>query len=103
MAAYTFISSRDPVDGDRSVHDLAASLAAGGNDVTLFMVENGAFLARDGVCADVRKKLQGAGVKLLADDFSLAERGVEPADGIESAPLSVLVDHLAEGRKVAWH
>jgi predicted peroxiredoxin len=104
MAAYTLISSRDPVDADRTVHQLAASLAGAGNDVTLFLVENGTFLARDGVCAELRKSLRDAGVTLLADDFALAERGItETAEGVEAAALSVVIDHLAEGRKVAWH
>lgn len=106
MAAYTFISSRDPVDGDRSVHHIAADLAGAGHDVTLFMVENGAFLARKTACEDLRGRLAGAGVALLADDFSLTERGIVDdalADGVDATPLDVLVDHLAQGRKVSWH
>jgi predicted peroxiredoxin len=106
MAAYTFISSRDPVDGDRAVHDVARELAGAGNDVTLFLVENGAFLARKSICADLRKELKDAGVEILADDFALAERGIladAVAAEVSSSKLDVVVDHLAAGRKVSWH
>lgn len=106
MAGYTFISSRDPVDGDHSVHQVAVDLAETGHDVALFLVENGTFLARKKICADLREQLAGAGVKLLADDFALSERGIVDealADEVDATALEVLVDHLAEGRKVTWH
>lgn len=106
MTRYTFISSRDPVSGDRSVHEVAGDLARAGNDVTLFLVENGTFLARKSACADLRSQLAQAGVKLLADEFALAERGILDgalADEVTSSSLETVVDHLAEGRKVTWH
>ena len=106
MSAYTLISSRDPVDGDPLVHELAADLAKAGHEVALFLVENGTFLARRGVCGEVLASLTGAGVTVLADDLALAERGITDdalADGVASSPLSTVIDHMAAGRKVAWH
>jgi predicted peroxiredoxin len=106
MGAYTFISSRDPVDGDRLVHELAEDLAKAGHTVTLFLVDNGAFLAREGVLEDVKSSLTQAGVEVLADDFALAERGIAQASlsaGVAAARLDVVVDHLADGRNVSWH
>jgi hypothetical protein len=106
MAEFTFISSRDPVEGDGSVHQLAADLAGAGHDVALFLVENGAFLARAGACSELRDRLAAAGVRLLADDFALSERGIVDgalADGVDPTTLDVLVDHMAQGRKVSWH
>jgi hypothetical protein len=47
-----------------------------------------------------------AGVKVLADDFSLAERGIPHARlaaGVDTAPIDVVVDHLAAGHKTFWH
>jgi len=102
----TFISSRDPVEGDGSVHQLAVDLATAGHDVALFLVENGTFLARAGTCSEIRGRLSAAGVQLLADDFALAERGIVEgalADGVDPTTLDVLVDHMAQGRKVSWH
>ena len=46
------------------------------------------------------------GVTVLADDFSLRERGIPGdrlADKVQASSLEVVVDHLAEGRKVIWH
>lgn len=106
MSAYTLISSRDPVADDRLVHDLAADLAKAGHEVALFLVENGTFLARKGVCGDLLSQLAAAGVSVLADDLALRERGIAGtslADGVSATSLETLVDHLADGRKVAWH
>lgn len=106
MAAYTFVSSRDPVDGDRLVHDLAGDLAKAGHEVTLFLVENGTFLARNGACGDLVAKLGSAGVEIVADNFALEERGIVDAartKAVKAVELDVLVDHLAAGRNVSWH
>ena len=106
MGAYTVISSRDPVDGDRLAHDLAADLAAVGHTVTLFLVDNGTFLAREGVLEELKVSLAQAGVELLADAFALSERGIVGpgcSAAVSAVTLEVLVDHLAAGRRVSWH
>ena len=47
-----------------------------------------------------------AGVEVLADDFSLRERGI-PLDrlpaGVAPAPIDTVIDRLLEGRKALWH
>ena len=51
-------------------------------------------------------ELVQSGVEVLADDFSLRERGIPTGRlqaGIKSSPLDVVVDGLAEGCKVIWH
>ena len=106
MQAYTFLSSRDPVGGDQLPHQLAITLATEGHDVAVFLVENGTFLARRGVCGGLLASLTEVGVRVYGDELALRERGIEGdalAPGVESAPLSVVVDHLAAGRKVSWH
>ena len=94
-------------EGTESVgDDLAIDLAGAGNGVSVFLVENGALLARRTACEDLRGALRHAGVQILADELALAERGIAGAalaDGVEVASLEVLVDHMAEGRKVVWH
>jgi len=45
-------------------------------------------------------------VPVLADAFSLAERGIDPSrlvDGISSTPLDIVIDRMSEGWKVLWH
>jgi intracellular sulfur oxidation DsrE/DsrF family protein len=108
MPRYLLIESRDPFDSNdvQFCCDLARQLAAAKNEVTVFLVQNGVLPARSGARADDLAKLAGAGVRVLADSFSLQERGIDErrlAAGIAAAPLDVVLDALAEGAKVIWH
>ncbi len=108
MAKYLLIESRDPFENNivARQYDLAVNLVKEGNDVTLFLVQNGVFPARPGDRSPLLTSAAKAGVEVLADDFSLRERGIAAgklAVGVQSAPLSVVIDQLAEGRKAIWH
>ena len=86
MGKYLLIESSDPFAAGEAeyYYGLAKDLAAAGNAVTLFLVQNG----------------------VLADDFSLRERGIATdglIDGVAPAPLDTVIDHLADGAKVVWH
>lgn len=108
MAKYLLIESRDPFESNEVgyYYDLAADLARHGNEVTLFLVQNGVLPARSGVHSDLIAEVAQSGAEILADDFSLRERAI-PADalvpGVKASPLEVVVDQLAEGRKALWH
>ena len=106
MAKYLMIASRDPFESNEVsyYYNLAADLAGNGDAVTLFLVQNGVLPLRAG--SDGLSKAAKAGVEILADDFSLRERGIDAgklAGGAQAAPLDVVVDQLAEGRKALWH
>ena len=108
MAKYMLIESRDPFDSNdvAFTYDFAAGLAKAGNEVTLLLVQNGVLPARRGAKADGLAAVMKAGVKVLADDFSLGERGIQAsrlAVGVEQASIEVAVDHLAQGHKTLWH
>jgi predicted peroxiredoxin len=108
MPRYLLIESRDPFDSNDTgfCRDLATQLAAAKNEVTLFLVQNGVLPARSGARSGDLTKLAGVGVRVLADSFSLKERGIDEkrlASGIAAAPLDVVLDALAEGAKVIWH
>ena len=108
MAGYLLISSRDPLEsGDAAAfYDLAASLTREGNDVTLFLVQNGVFPARPSATSELLTAAARAGVEILADELSLKERGIAAdklAGGVRSARLEVVVDQLAAGRKALWN
>jgi len=108
MPKYLLIESRDPFDSNdtRFCCDLAQQLVAAKNDVTLFLVQNGVLPARSGARSDALTQAVGAGVKILADSFSLKERGIEEnrlASGVSAAPLEIVLDALADGAKVIWH
>ncbi len=108
MSKYLLIESRDPFESNDVAfsYDLASGLAKAGHEVTLYLVQNGVMPARRGARADGLGAVMRAGVRVLADDFSLGERGIDAGRlmaGIEPAPIDVAVDHLADGHKTLWH
>ena len=109
MPQYLLIESRDPFDSNdaTSFYDLASGLAKSGNAVTMFLVQNGVLPARAGTArSQALAALGQAGVKLLADEFSLRERGIDAAKlvrGVQAAPIDAVVDQMAEGCKALWH
>lgn len=64
MASYMLIESRDPfeVNDVAYFYDLASSLKSRGNDVTLFLVQNGVLPARQSSGADLTVLLRGNAV-----------------------------------------
>lgn len=108
MAKYLLIESRDPFDSNdvNFCYELATDLKKAGNEVTLFLVQNGVFPARPSTKSKLLTTTAQAGVEILADDFSLRERGIGAdrlAEGVQAAPLDTVIDQMAEGRKVMWH
>lgn len=108
MTKYLLIESRDPFDSNDTGFccDLARQLVATSNEVTVFLVQNGVLPARAGAQSGALASLAGTGVSILADSFSLRERGIDEArlaSGITAAPLEVVLDALAEGVQVIWH
>ncbi len=108
MASYLFIESRDPfeVNDVDYLYDLASGLKGRGNQVTLFLVQNGVLPARQNPSSDNLAGLADMGVSVLADTLSLRERGITEASlvkGVEPTELDVVIDQMAEGVKIVWH
>jgi sulfur relay (sulfurtransferase) complex TusBCD TusD component (DsrE family) len=106
MTQYLLIESRDPFESNDVAYyyDLAKGLVETGNQVTLFLVQNGVLAARKSERSAQLSALAAGGVKVLADDFSLQERGIAKlATGIAAAPIDVIVDHLEAGARALWH
>jgi sulfur transfer complex TusBCD TusB component (DsrH family) len=107
MSRYVFIESRDPFDSrdTQFVEQTAIAVKERGHEVCVFLVQNGVFAARKN--AHCLGALLEAGVTVLADDFSLRERGIgteELAPSIHEAPIDVLVEEIArEKTKAIWH
>ena len=107
MTKYIFIESRDPFESrDTSfIAETASSLKLRGHDVTVFLLQNGVFAARNSPHS--LAQLTDKGITVLADDFSLKERGMENlelARGIQQAPIDKLVDALVEeNTRAIWH
>lgn len=106
MGSYLVIESRDPLDSADVDYGAAAGFAAHGDDVTVYLVQNGVMPTRSGSSsAEAIRELSGSAT-VLADDFSLRERGItddELVDGVGVSNMDALVDLIAEeGRKVLW-
>jgi sulfur relay (sulfurtransferase) complex TusBCD TusD component (DsrE family) len=105
---YFLIASRDPYThvAARRCYELAAQLAGEGRRVTLFLVQNGVLPARPGEASRELSALARRGVRVLADELSLRERGIVPpvlAAGVEPAPLEVVIEALEDGARALWH
>ena len=108
MTRYLLIESRDPFDTNlvNDFTDLAKDLRNQGHEVTLFLVQNGVLPARKSPRSQSIADLVKAGVKVLADDFSLAERGINDkrlVDGVKASNVDFIVDEMAAGAKAIWH
>jgi predicted peroxiredoxin len=111
LARYLLIESRDPFEFSDTtyMYQMANDLAANGNQVTLFLVQNGVFCARDNVKDNPLAGLKenSPSVRVEVDDFSLRERGIATdrlASGVTVSSVDNLVDQLVESEtKVVWH
>jgi intracellular sulfur oxidation DsrE/DsrF family protein len=108
MNTYLFIESRDPFESrdTRFVTETAIDLKRKGNQVAVYFVQNGVLAARRSALCPHILELAKAGVSLLADDFSLRERGIDVADlavGIREAGVDRIVDDLVSGARAVWH
>jgi len=106
---YLVIESRDPFDSPDTafVADTAAALRKRGRPVTVYFVQNGVLATRAGARNSHVPGLTKSGVLVLADDFSLRERGIdrnELAAGVREASIDALVDLVIQpGTKTLWH
>ena len=109
MSKYLFIESRDPFESrdTRFVEETASALKQRGHEVTVFLVQNGVLAARKNARGSNLGRLAEAGINLLADDFSLSERGIQPGElqpGVRQTGIDTLVDALVqENTKAIWH
>jgi sulfur transfer complex TusBCD TusB component (DsrH family) len=106
MDHYLLIESRDPFESNdvSYFYELAKGLVTAGNEVTLLLVQNGVLAARPSAHSATLSALGESGVTVLADDFSVRERGIATlAEGIVTAPIDVVIDHLEAGHKTLWH
>jgi predicted peroxiredoxin len=109
VSNYVFIESRDPFESaDTSfLADTASSLNKRGNNVTVFLVQNGVFAVRKHARKSPLPQLLEAGVTVLADDFSLRERGIQSGEFqglVSAASIDQLVDLIVqENTKAVWH
>src|SRR5262245_47640824 len=107
-AHYLVVESRDPFESHGFARrcELLAALRADGADVTVLLVENGVIGARASARLRELEQLASSGVAVLADDFSLRERGIAAsalAAAVKPVALDGVVDLIAAGAKVLWN
>ena len=103
---YLLIESRDPFESNDVAHyyELSKGLVDAGNEVTLLLVQNAVLAARPSDHSGALSALWKSGVKVLADEFSLKERGISKlAEGVATTSIEIVVDHLEAGHKTLWH
>ena len=109
MTNYLFIETRDPFESrdTQFVEETAIALQKRGHSVTVFLMQNGVLASRRHALCPALSRMVQSGVSLLADDFSLCERGLDVAElqpGVEPASIEKLVDLLVqENSKAVWH
>jgi len=105
---YLLIESRDVFEGPTPFLELARTLAQEKREgpVTLFLVENGVLPTRRCPSSEALSALAKAGVEVLADEFSLKERGIgreRMIPEVKLAALDVVIEHMVAGKKILWH
>ena len=106
--SYLVVESRDPFESHGFARrcELAAALRADGASVTVFLVENGVIGARGSARLRELEQLAKSGVVVLADEFSLRERGIaqsELAAAVKRVGLDAVVEQMVAGARVLWN
>ena len=107
MTKYILIESRDPFESRDTefVEQTALAIKERGHPVTVFLVQNGVLAGRNNEGG--LRRLEQAGVILLADEFSLRERGItndELGQGIQASGIDRLVEAITQtNTKAIWH
>jgi intracellular sulfur oxidation DsrE/DsrF family protein len=107
MGKYLLIESRDPFSSTAVLGhmELAVALRRSGSDVSLYLVQNGVLPCRSGADGEALHEALAAGVEVLADDYSLRERGIavdDVARGVRPAAIELVIKRLAESWKVMF-
>lgn len=105
MGQYFLIESKSPFESTEVTpnYQLASDLAKSGHEVTLFLVENGVLATRSTITPPELANLSQ--VKVLADGFSLEERGIDSSEvssSIQVAAMTSVVDAMGQGQKMLW-
>jgi sulfur relay (sulfurtransferase) complex TusBCD TusD component (DsrE family) len=109
LSNYVFIESRDPFESPETnvVTETAVALKKKGHTVTVFLVKNGVLGARRQAAKSQLPAVVESGVTVLADDFSMQERGMsmeECAPGLQAGTMDRLIDLIVQDNtKAVWH
>lgn len=110
MSKYLLIESRDSFESRDSEKflDLVGRIAANGDQVILFLIQNAVLILRKGsMFSSKLRELMHGKVEVHVDEFSLRERSIqewERPDFIVVSNMDQLIEILMEpGTKTIWH
>ena len=108
MTHYLILESRDPYDSADWVkmQQIVIDLKKNGNDVTLFLLQNGVLPARKGTEFEKHfADLKTLEIDVFADFFALQERGIKHiAKSVEKTNFDRLIQLcLTTNTKTIWH
>ena len=108
MTHYLILESRDPYDSADwiNIQQTVINLKKNGNDVTLFLLQNGVLPARKGTKFEQHfADLKTLEIDVLADFFALQERGIKHiSKSVKKSNLDRLIQLcLTANTKTIWH
>lgn len=108
MKRFLVVDSRDLTEyvSGYNILDVVEGLGKNGNEVVLFLLENGVIAARKG--ADAGRELShlaNQGTEVYAEDVSCRARGITAlAKGVQESSLDFLADSIAKGfDNIVWY
>lgn len=107
MKNYLIVESRDFLESQDAewTGSLAIAINRKRQSAAVFLTENGVLAARAAYDAPILRQLIKKGVRIYADSFALAERGIglrDLAKGIEVADIGIVADRMMDGASVIW-
>ena len=107
MTNLLMVLSKDPYTTETPdlVLDIGLDAKAKGNDVALYLVEDGITAARKSGFGDKLAAAQAKGVKIFADDKAVLSRALtgKLIDGVEVKEISSLLDFIMDDYdRVVW-
>lgn len=109
MAHYVLVESRSPLDGGEYAFDLGRQLARLQHNVTIYLIQDAVFAARNRFEAGEKlvAEAKAENLTLLADEVSLRQRGITKArlsEAVRVSNTNELTDLLMEkSDKAIWH
>lgn len=100
MTKLLMILSKDPYTTETPdlVLDIGLNAKEKGNDVALYLVEDGVTAARRSEFGDKLAAVQEKGIKIFADDSAVLSRGISEKmiGGVEVKEISTLLDLIMD-------
>lgn len=106
MSSLLLVLSKDPYTTETPdlVLDIGLNAKEKGNEVTLYLVEDGVSSARKGEFGNKLAAAHKKGIKIFADDKAVLSRSLtnKLIGWVEIKEISTLLDSIMEYDRVAW-